>query len=180
MRLKFTISKFFVLFLIACSYQTTAQQIIGASNPADTIRSIRIMQGKSMRLITIDSVTAFETIAGDVIIKEGLTTFYCDSATINRKTNIVEAFGNIHINDNDSIHTYAQYLRYVGNERMAYLKKNVRLTDKKGTLYTDDLDYNMRTGIATYKNGGRIVNEKTILTSRDGVYYADTKDVYFK
>ena len=181
MRLKFTISKIFILFLIAASYQTTAQQqIIGIPSSSDTIRSIRIVQGKSLRLITIDSANSFETIAGDVIIKEGLTTFYCDSATINRKTNIVEAFGNIHINDNDSIHTYAQYLRYVGADRIAYLKKNVKLTDKKGTLYTDDLEYNLRTGIATYKNGGRIVNEKTVLTSRDGVYYADTKDVYFK
>jgi lipopolysaccharide export system protein LptA len=180
LRLKFTISKFFILFLIACSYQASAQQIIGNPSSTDTVRSIQIVQGKSLRLITIDSVTSFETIAGDVIIKEGLTTFYCDSATINRRTNIVEAFGNIHINDNDSIHTYSQYLRYVGADRIAYLKKNVKLTDKKGTLYTDDLEYNLRTGIATYKNGGKIVNEKTVLTSRDGVYYADTKDVYFK
>jgi len=180
LRFKFTISHFFLFILIACSYQISAQQVIGSTTSTDSIRSIRIVQGKSLRFITIDSVNSLETIAGDVIIKEGLTTFYCDSATINRKTNVVEAYGNIHINDNDSIHTYAQYLRYVGAERMAYLKKNVKLTDKKGTLYTDDLDYNLRTGIATYKNGGRIVNEKTVLTSRDGVYYADTKDVYFK
>ena len=180
MRLKFTISKIFILFLITCGYQLSAQQIIGSTTSTDSIRSIRILQGKSLRLITIDSANSLETIAGDVIIKEGLTTFYCDSATINRKTNIVEAYGNVHINDNDSIHTYAQYLRYVGSERMAYLKKNVKLTDKKGTLYTDDLEYNLRTGIATYKNGGRITNDKTVLTSRDGVYYADTKDIYFK
>ncbi len=131
-------------------------------------------------MITLDSATVLETIAGNAIIKEGLTTFYCDSATLNRKTNILEAFGNIHINDNDSIHTYAKSLRYVGAERIAYLKKNVKLTDKKGTLYTDDLQYNLRTGIATYKGGGKITNEKTVLTSEDGVYYADTKDVFFK
>lgn len=178
LRLRFTNSIFLLSFFICCSCGLTAQQIITAS--IDSIRSIKIVQGKSLRLITIDSATSFETIAGDVIIKEGLTTFYCDSATINRKTNIVEAFGNIHINDNDSIHTYAHYLRYVGADRIAYLKKNVKLTDKKGTLYTDDLEYNLRTGIATYKNGGRIVNEKTVLTSSDGIYFSDTKDVYFK
>lgn len=180
MRLKFTTVFFSFIFFICCSFGLTAQQIISNAPTADSIRAIKIVQGKSLRLITIDSVTAFETIAGDVIIKEGLTTFYCDSATINRKTNIVEAFGNIHINDNDSIHTYAQYLRYVGTDRIAYLKKNVKLTDKKGTLYTNDLEYNLRTGIATYKNGGRVTNDKTVLTSRDGVYIADTKDVYFK
>lgn len=181
MGFKFTINNILILFLIACSYQSTAQQqIISVPASNDTIRTIRIVQGKSLRFITIDSLTALETIAGNVIIKEALTTFFCDSATLNRRTNILEAFGNIHINDNDSIHTYAQYLRYVGAERIAYLKKNVRLTDKKGTLYTDDLEYNLRTGIATYKGGGRIVNGNTVLTSRDGVYYADTKDIYFK
>lgn len=180
MRLKFTISKFLIFILVFCSSGVSAQQVINASNPADTIRIIKIVQGKSLRLKTIDSANVLETIAGNVIIKEGLTTFSCDSATLNRKTNILEAFGNIHINDNDSIHTYAQSLRYVGADRIAYLKKNVKLTDKKGTLYTDDLEYNLRTGIATYKGGGRITNDKTVLTSEEGVYYADTKDVYFK
>lgn len=178
--MKFTISKCLILFLLCCSFNISAQQVIGNTTSGDTIRIIKIVQGKSLRMITIDSASTLETIAGDVIIKEGLTTFYCDSATLNRKTNVLEAYGNIHINDNDSIHTYAQNLRYVGTERIAYLKKNVKLTDKKGTLYTDDLEYNLRTGIATYKNGGRITNDKTVLTSRDGVYYADTKDVYFK
>ena len=168
-----------ILFFILVSGNLPAQQIINASASSDTIRTIRIVQGKNLRQKTTDS-TVLETIAGNVIIKEGLTTFYCDSATLDHKTNVLQAFGNIHINDNDSIHTYAQSLRYVGTERIAYLKKNVKLTDKKGTLYTDDLEYNLRTGIATYKNGGRITNDKTVLTSEEGVYYADTKDVYFK
>lgn len=178
LRLKFTIGIF--LFGILASGNVAAQQIIRPVSSSDTIRNIQIVQGKTLRQKTIDSATVLETIAGNVVIKEGLTTFYCDSALLNRKTNILEAYGNIHINDNDSIHTYAQSLRYVGNERIAYLKKNVKLTDKKGTLYTDDLEYNLRTGIATYKNGGRITNEKTVLTSEDGVYLSDTKDVYFK
>ena len=169
---KFTISKFLVFILLTCSYKVSAQQVIRPVNSTDTIRIIRIVQGKNLRMLTIDSATILETIAGNVIIKEGLTTFYCDSAAINRKTNILEAFGNIHINDNDSIHTYAQYLRYVGAERIAWLKKNVKLTDKKGTLYTDDLEYNLRTGIATYKNGGRIVNEKTVLESAGVMAYS--------
>jgi len=178
LRLKFTICN--ILFFSLITGKISAQQIINASTSSDTIRIIHIVQGKNLRYKTIDSATVLETIAGNVIIKEGLTTFYCDSATLNHKTNVLEAYGNIHINDNDSIHTYAQSLRYVGTERIAYLKKDVRLTDKKGTLYTDELEYNLRTGIATYKNGGRITNEKTVLTSQEGVYYADTKDVYFK
>ena len=138
------------------------------------------MQGKSLREKVIDSVTSLQTIAGDVRLREGLTIFTCDSAIINKRTHELEAFGNIHINQQDSIHAYSQYLKYIGQERIAHLKKDVRLTDKKGTLYTQALDYDLKTNIGTYQNGGRVVNGKTILTSDEGVYYADTKDVFFK
>ncbi len=146
---------------------------------ADTTRLVQILRGNSLREKFIDTVS-FQTIAGNVQLRESLTLFDCDSAAINKTTNVMEAFGNIHINQQDSIHTYAQYLKYIGRERMAYLKKSVRLTDKKGTLFTDDLEYNMTTNIGNYKNGGRVVNGKTTLTSLEGTYYADTRDVYFK
>lgn len=169
-----------ILLLLSGNNALQAQVPIAPTPGSDTMRIIQIIQGKSLRMMEIDSVTSLETIAGNVIMKEGATLFYCDSAVINRRTNTMEAFGSIHINDNDSIHTYAQYLRYVGGERVAYLKKKVQLTDKKGVLYTEELEYNLATHIGQYKNGGRIVNGKTILTSNEGVYYADTKDVYFK
>ncbi len=169
---------FFTCWLFA--QESYAQLPAATSTPADTVRVIQIIQAKTLRQKSIDSVNSIETAAGNVIIKEGLTITYCDSVIIRRPENIVEAFGNIHINDNDSIHTYSQYLKYIGGERVAYLKKSVKLTDKKGVLSADDIEYNLRTGIASYKNGGKVVNGKTTLTSKEGVYYADTKDVYFK
>ena len=177
-----TLFRFQLLYLLLLSgIPVSAQKTVSLPVTADTIRIIHIVQGNSLRHLTIDSLTELETIAGQAIIKEGLTTFYCDSATLNKRTNVMESFGNIHINDNDSIQTYAQYLKYIGNDRMAYLKKKVKLVDHKGgVLLTDDLDYNLRTGIATYKNGGQITNANTILNSTQSTYYADTKDVYFK
>jgi lipopolysaccharide assembly outer membrane protein LptD (OstA) len=103
LRLKFTINFLVTCFLFSLGHSAMAQQVIAPAAPGDSIRIIRIIQTKTLRQKNIDSATLIETVAGDVIMKEGLTTFYCDSATINRKTNIMEAFGNIHINDNDSI-----------------------------------------------------------------------------
>ncbi|UEG49583.1 hypothetical protein LK994_13155 [Ferruginibacter lapsinanis] len=165
---------------LAFSCAVLGQQPITAPSANDTTRIIQIVQGKSLREKTIDSATTLETIAGNVILKEGLTTFMCDSAVINRRTNILEAYGNIHINQNDSIHTYAQYLKYIGQDRVAFLRNNVKMTDKKGTLFTNDFEYNLATGIGKYSRGGKVVNGATILTSDEGVYYSDTKDVYFK
>jgi len=178
--LKFTLLLFITLLLLVFSKPVAAQHTDTIPPPHDTVRVIQIVKARSLREKVIDSVNTIETAAGDAVIKEGLTTTYCDSVVISRPSNIVEAFGNIHIDDNDSIHTYAQSLRYIGKERIAYLKKNVKLTDKKGTLLTDELEYNLKTGIATYKNGGKVINGKTLLTSQEGVYYSDTKDVYFK
>lgn len=178
--MKFSFNILLVIFFLVFNRPLFAQQPVSIPQVQDTVRIIQIIKSNSLREKTIDSATTIETAAGDVVIKEGLTITYCDSVVINRRTNIVEAFGKIHINDNDSIHTYAQSIRYIGGERIAYLKKNVKLTDKKGTLFTEDLEYNLRTGIASYKGGGRVLNGKTVLTSKEGVYYSETKDVIFR
>lgn len=158
-----------------------AQNVLPNTKSAtDTLREVQIIQGNSLRKIIVDSFNRFQTIAGAVKMKEGLTIFTCDSAAINELTKVLESFGNVHINQNDSIHTYAQYLKYIGADRMAYLKKDVKLTDKKGTLFTQELEYDLKTNIGKYKNGGKVVNGKTTLFSLEGVYYADTHDVYFK
>ena len=176
-------SKHLKIYLFSFSILHAQLKLVAQTdtNPStDTTKEIQIIQGNSLREKNVDSITSLQTIAGNVILKEGLTLFYCDSATINKQTNIMEAYGNIHINQNDSIHTYSQYLKYIGKDRVAFLKKDVRLTDKKGTLYTQELEYNLSTSIGKYKSGGKVINGKTILTSSEGIYYADTKDVFFK
>ena len=45
---------------------------------------------------------------------------------------------------------------------------------------TDELHYDMNMHIGDYYNGGKVVNKNTIVTSKEGTYYADTKDVFFK
>jgi lipopolysaccharide export system protein LptA len=147
---------------------------------ADTTTEIEIIFANNLRTITLSDGTELQTLAGNASVRQGNTILKGDSIVLNSRTGIAEVFGNVHINDADTINTYASYLKYLGTERIAYLKKNVKLTDGKGTLVTDDLEYNLATGIAIYKNGGKVINGKTVLTSSDAVYYSDTKDVYFK
>jgi len=62
---------------------------------------------------------------------------------------------------------------------MAYLQKKVKLTDGKGTLTTEELEYDMNSRIGSYRNNGKVVNGSTVLTSKEGYYYADSKEAYF-
>ncbi len=142
-------------------------------------KKLEIIKADRYNFQKIDTAGDFLSLAGNVLLRQGKTLFYCDSAVLNQKENIVEAFGKIHINDADSVHTYAEYVKYLGNEKKAFLKKNVRLTDGKGVLTTNELEYETEAKIGIYKNGGKVVNGKTILTSTEGTYYGDTKDVYF-
>lgn len=167
----------FILFL--CGFYFIANSLY-AQQPADSSREINILSGNSLRQKVIDSLTTLQILAGNAKVRQGNTILSGDSIILNPLSKVAEVFGNIHINDADSVHTYGQYLKYLGTERIAYIKKNVKLTDGNGTLYTDDLEYNLTTGIASYKNGGRVVNGSTTLTSANAIYYSDTKDVYFK
>lgn len=143
--------------------------------------TIYILPGsKSLRQITTAANETLLTLAGNAAVRQGRTYIYGDSIVVNQATKIAQVFGNVHINDADTVHTYAQYVKYLGNERIAYVKRNVRLTDGKGTLLTNDLEYNLNTRIASYENGGKVLNGKTVLTSESATYYESTKDVYFK
>ena len=113
-------------------------------------------------------------------MRQGNTIFYCDSCVINKNANLFEAFGKVHIIDNDTMHIRSDYLRYLTNTKMAYLNGNSSLSDGHSTLYTPDLEYDVNNKIGTYKNGGRLVNKKSVLTSQEGVYYTDLRDIYFR
>lgn len=155
-----------------------AQVTVIAGN--DTSQVVLIKKADRLRYEKKDSATELQMLAGNVFLQQENTKFYCDSAVIDRKTGIVEAFGKVHINDADSIHTYSDYLIYYSDTRKAFLKKNVKLTDGKSVLTTNDLEYDTDTKIGIYTNGGKVVSEKTVLTSQEAIYYGDMKDVYFK
>jgi lipopolysaccharide export system protein LptA len=168
------------LLLACCLVQSAAAQRPSQDTTKQEGKRIDIIQADRLSNQVIDSAHNFFALAGKAVLKQDKTWFYADSVVLNQVDNSLEAFGNVHINDADSVHTYAQYLKYLGKEKKAFLKKKVRLTDGKGTLTTEELEYDVTLKIGTYLKNGKLVNEKTTLTSKEGYYYGDTKDVIFK
>lgn len=166
-------------FLLSLSPALLAQDTL--NRPAsDSISIVQQIHSDRLRFRKVDSVTTLQMLAGRVELQQDNTKFYCDSAVINQHANILEAFGNIHINDADSVHTYGQYLLYRIDLKTAVLRKKVKLTDGKGVLTTEELNYDSKAKTGTYTTGGKIVNGKTVITSKEATYYSDLKDVYFK
>lgn len=121
-----------------------------------------------------------QSLNGNVLLSHAKTLLYCDSAYMYNDSNTVIAYGSIHIIQNDSIHLYGDKLTYLGNDNLAKIRENVRANKGDTWLYADYLDYDRLQDKAYFYDGGKVVNKDNVLTSKNGIYYPNTNNVYFK
>lgn len=152
-----------------------------SSVPRDSTRIIHLIHADILLGVQPKGADSsqLQKLIGHVQLKQGNTLFTCDSALQNITSNTMDAYGDIRIDQGDSIRARSDFLHYDGNTKMASLKRHVSLTDGLMVLTTDTLDYDLSLHVGHYEKGGRLVNKTTVLTSLNGYYYADTKDVYF-
>lgn len=120
-----------------------------------------------------------DRLIGDVILSHEEMTMKCDSAWVFKKTNTVNAYGNVHIISNDTLNMWADFINYNGDTQLAKARRNVTLEDPSLTLIADSLDFDMKEEIGYYDTGGTIIDSANVLTSRIGKYYTQTNEVYF-
>ena len=121
-----------------------------------------------------------QALFGAVRFRHLQTVMYCDSAFFYRDSNMVQAYGSIHIIQSDSIHLYGKRLNYLGNENKAMVREDVRLVNKDVVLTTQFLDYDRKNDVAYYFDGGEITNGDNRLTSLWGYYYPRTEEAHFR
>ena len=100
---------------------------------------------------------------------------YCDSALIYEKTNSVEAFGNVRMEQGDTLFIYGDYLYYDWMSQLAMLRENVRMINRNTVLTTDSLNYDRLYNLGYYFDGGTLTDEENVLTSEWGEYSPATK-----
>lgn len=119
-------------------------------------------------------------LVGNVQLRQKDVTLFCDHADFYFDENRVDAFGNVHIKQGDTINIYGETLHYDGNLKKAKLETKVKLTDAKMVLTTEQLDYDLNSRVGFYLQGGKLVSDDAVLTSKHGYYFANTADVFFK
>ena len=167
---------FLLLFFLSISPALRAQESVVDPTSKDPVYIIHSDNFYFRRV----GQTDLKILSGNVRLRQGTALFYCDSCVLNNEAQIFESFGNVHINDHDTTNIWSDYMRYLTNTKIAYFNGHVRMTDGHATLTTTDLTYDVNTKIGTYTNNGRVVNKKSVLTSKEGVYYSDLRDIYFK
>src|SRR5260221_1873899 len=167
------------IFTILLSLQARSQ-VQFRTPGSDSAKVVDILNSNTYRSEKKNDSVELTFLVGNVKIKQEKTLIYCDSLVMNPHDNYIECFGHAHINDNDSVDIYSDYLKYEVNKKMVHFLKNVKLTDGKGVLTTEELQYDMANKVGTYDHGGKIVNKETVLTSDRATYFENTKDVHFK
>ncbi len=117
---------------------------------------------------------------GNVRFKHDNAYLYCDSAYFYEKANSLDAFGNVRIVQGDTLFVYGDFLFYDGNLKLARLRQNAKLINRKTTLTTDSLNFDRNTNLTYYYTGGKIVDPENTLTSVWGQYNTSTNDALFR
>lgn len=121
-----------------------------------------------------------QILKGDVRFRHDGALLFCDSAYFYEKANSLDAFSNVRIIQGDTLFVYGDFLYYDGNLKLARMRQNVRLDNRKTTLTTDSLDFDRNTNLAYYRYGGKIVDPENTLTSAWGEYNTSNNDALFQ
>jgi lipopolysaccharide export system protein LptA len=144
-------------------------------------KTVELQRADILKGATSPDGEQFQKLIGDVVLKQHQTTIYCDSAYLFKKRNYVEAFGKVRITEGDSITITGRKAEYDGNVKIAKLRQNVVFTKlATATLYTDILDFDRISNVATYSRGGRLVDSINVLTSKRGYYNSNSNMASFK
>ncbi|MEF8805144.1 MULTISPECIES: OstA-like protein [Bacteroides] len=120
-----------------------------------------------------------QVLIGNVQMRHDSMYMYCDSALIFEKTNSVEAFSNVRMEQGDTLFIYGDYLFYDGMAQIAQLRGNVKMINRNTTLLTDSLNYDRLYDLGYYFEGGTLMDEENVLTSDWGEYSPATKQSVF-
>ena len=116
---------------------------------------------------------------GHVQFKHNGAKLFCDSAHFYEASNSFEAFGNVKMYQGDTLTLLSDYAYYDGNEQMAEARFNVVLTHRKSKLYTDSLNFDRLYNIGYFFEGGKLVDNGSVLTSDWGEYDTKTRMAVF-
>ncbi|MBV1923755.1 MAG: LPS export ABC transporter periplasmic protein LptC [Flavobacteriaceae bacterium] len=112
------------------------------------------------------------------IVHEGVE-MWCDQAFVYTKDNFVKAYGTVKIIQADTITMTSKYAEYNGNTQFAFASGDVLFKEPKTTLKTDTLYFDRIKQQAFYRTGGTVIDTASVLTSRIGRYFAETKKYQF-
>ena len=145
----------------------------------------RVFLERADKLLMDEKVsTEYQVLIGNVQFRKGDMFMFCDSAHFYEASSSLNAFGNVRMEQGDTLFVYADELDYNGADELATFYGDdinpVRLINKDVELETYTFYYDIASNIGYYDNEGKITDAENQLTSGYGQYSPDTKDAEFR
>ncbi|EAZ96093.1 hypothetical protein FBBAL38_01700 [Flavobacteria bacterium BAL38] len=116
---------------------------------------------------------------GNVRIIHNGVKMFCNKAYHFKDENYIKAFGNVQMNQGDTITMNSRYAEYNGDKELAFATGDVVLRSPESILTTDTVYFDKKNQVASYNTYGTIRNKENTLTSKSGRYYVDQKKYKF-
>ncbi len=120
-----------------------------------------------------------ERLTGSVVLEDDSVLMNCDSAWIYPDNSFL-AFSRVHLTRRDTMELFGDSLHYNGNTKQAEMFGKITYKQKKMTLTTTHLIYDVSTSVVNYWDGGTLVDSANTLTSVLGDYKMRDKIACFK
>ena len=117
---------------------------------------------------------------GNVQVQHNGVLINCNKAYHYTDEDYVKAFGNVSLNQGDTIVMNSRYAEYNGKTQFAFATGNVNLRSPDSNLSTDTIYFDRSIQQAYYKSGGTITNKENTLRSKSGRYFLNSKKYVFK
>ncbi len=104
---------------------------------------------------------------------------WADQAIHYAEENFFKAYGNVRMEQGDTITMTSQYAEYNGDTRFAFASGNVRMKNPQTSLETDTLFFDRNKQQAYYRSGGTIRDSASVLKSRIGRYFLEDEKYSF-
>ena len=117
---------------------------------------------------------------GNVQVEHNGVRINCNKAYHYTDEDYVKAFGNVSLNQGDTIVMNSRYAEYNGKTQFAFATGNVNLRSPDSNLTTDTIYFDRSIQQAYYKSWGTITNKENTLKSKSGRYFLNSKKYVFK
>lgn len=166
---------FVLLFLTQIAFSQTKK-------PAGTKTVIKIVYGGNLNVNEekFPGAKIFsKTENGQVRFEHEGMDLWCDRAVLFQDRNWVKAYGNVFIQQGDSLEMSSEYIEYDGNSKLAVSKRKVRLQNPDMTLTTDTLYFDRNKQEAYFNTKGIVKDSASTLTSIEGRYFMQKNKYQF-
>lgn len=122
----------------------------------------------------------FNKVTNQVYFKHEGIEVWCDQAIFYQKENFFKAFGNVKMQQGDTIKVRSKYAEYDGNSKFAFASDNVSLKTPENRLQTDSLFFDRQKQEAFYRSGGQVRDSLSTITSQRGTYFMEKEKYSFR